>query len=102
MGWWVSPYQQIHNCLHRLIGRYVAIKVGYIKTEDDCPLEGTCLACTIEVPLIELHQCTKFGVDISKFPRIGGSLSNKYYRSWRAQLVPHINGNYKSTQIGVL
>ena len=34
------------------------------------------MACTIEVR-IELHQCTKFGVDISKFPRTGGSLSNK-------------------------
>ena len=42
---------------------------------------------------IEPHQCTKFGVDSSKFPRTGGPLSNKIFRSWRAQPAPHTNGN---------
>ena len=48
------------------------------------------------ITLIELHQCTKFGVDSSKFPRTGGPLSNKLFRSWRAQPAPHTNGNHKN------
>ena len=45
---------------------------------------------------IELHQCTKFGVASSKFPRTGGPLSNKVFRTWRVHLAPHENGNRKS------
>ena len=52
--------------------------------------------------LIELHQCTKFGVDSSKFPRTGGPHGKKVFRLWRVQPAPHRNGNHKSTQIGVL
>ena len=37
------------------------------------------------ITLIEFHLCTKFGVNSSKFPRTGGRLSNKLFRSWRAQ-----------------
>ena len=48
---------------------------------------------------IELHQCTKFGVPSSKFPRTGGPHSNKVFRSWRAHLASHENGNRKSVQI---
>ena len=52
--------------------------------------------------LIKLHQCTKFGVDNSKLPETGGSLSNKDQRSWRAQLEPHMNGNHKGTNVGAV
>ena len=48
------------------------------------------------ITLIELHQCTKFGVDSSKFPRTGGPLSNKLFRSWRAQPAPHTNCYHKN------
>ena len=51
--------------------------------------------------LIELHQCTKFGVDSSKFPRTGGPHVKKVFRLWRVQPAPHRNGNHKSTQVGV-
>ena len=44
----------------------------------------------------ELHQCTKFGVNGSKFPRTGGPLANKLVRSWRAQPAPPRNGNHKN------
>ena len=52
------------------------------------------------ITLIELHQCTKFGVDSSKFPKTGGPLSNKLFRPWRAQPAPHRNGNHESIYAG--
>ena len=51
---------------------------------------------------IELHQCTKFGVASSKFPRTGGPLSHKVFRIWRVHLASHENGNRKSVQIRVV
>ena len=52
------------------------------------------------ITLIELHQCTKFGVDSSKFPKTGGPLSNKLVRSWRAQPASYKNGNHKKIGCG--
>ena len=40
------------------------------------------------ITLIELHQCTKFGVESSKFPKTGGPFSNKLIRSWRTRFTP--------------
>ena len=51
---------------------------------------------------IELHQCSKFGIASSKFPRSKGPLSNKVFRFWRVRPAPHKNGNQKSTHIGVV
>ena len=48
------------------------------------------------ITLIELHQCTKFGVDRSKSPKTGGPLSNKLFRSWRAQPASYRTGNHKN------
>ena len=48
------------------------------------------------ITLIELHQCTKFGVDSSKSPKTGGPLSNKLFRSWRAQPASYRTGNHKN------
>ena len=52
------------------------------------------------ITLIEFYQCTKFGVDSSKFPRTGGPLSNKLFRSCRAQPAPHTNVNHKNIYAG--
>ena len=52
------------------------------------------------ITLIELHQCTKFDVDSSKFPYTGGPLSNKLFRSWRAQPASYRNGKHKSIYPG--
>ena len=49
--------------------------------------------------LIELHQCAKFGVDSSKFPRTGGSHVKKVFCLWRAQLAPHNNDKHKGTHV---
>ena len=42
-------------------------------------------------------DCTKFGVNRSKFPRTGGPLPNKLLRSWRAQPAPQ-RDHTKKTQ----
>ena len=52
------------------------------------------------ITLIEFHLCTKFGVNSSKFPRTGGPLSNKLFRSWRAQPAPLRYSNHKSIYAG--
>ena len=52
------------------------------------------------ITLIEFHLCTKFGVNSSKFPRTGGPLLNKLFRSWRAQPAPLRHGNHKSIYAG--
>ena len=56
-------------------------------------------ARAIRITHIERHQCTKFGGASSKFPSIGGPLSNKLFRPWRVEPASHENGNQKSVQI---
>ena len=48
------------------------------------------------ITLIELHQCTKFGVDSSKFPKTGGPFSNKLFRYWLARPASYRIGNHKN------
>ena len=58
-----------------------------------CTLPRNCLYHRIT--LIELHPCTKFGVNSSKFARAGGPLLNKLFIYWRALSTSYRNGNHK-------
>ena len=52
------------------------------------------------ITLTELHQCTKFGGNKSKFPKPGGSLANELCRACHAQPASYRNGNHKSMFAG--
>ena len=75
-------------------------KGAYAYAKCTCIARATCTLSRNDshhrITLIELHQCTKFGVDRSKFPKTGGPLSNKLFRSWRAQPAPPRNVNHKN------
>ena len=49
---------------------------------------------------IELHQCTKFGIASSKFPRTGGPLSNSVSVLARATRIPRERRVEKRTDYG--
>ena len=50
----------------------------------------------IRSSVTKFHQCTKFGVNSSKFYRTGGPLTNKLFRYFRAQPASYRIGNHKN------